>query len=209
MRVRLPLVPAAAAAIGALVGAVLLTGCAGEPEAASPKPTASVRPTPSPTPSTSTSSTSTSSAPSPTPTAPASVDPGPAVIQWYHSGGEKLLHGLISSARSARAEHEADEVVIDLTLLSSGLEEARSYSVPYIPDAKTHETWTKAREHLSSGMALVLSASRLSVSPMNKDKAAEASAAGWADIGQGIAGLKETDDRLRAMGCLPTKDPWK
>ncbi|MFD6889718.1 hypothetical protein [Streptomyces sp. NPDC059957] len=40
-------------------------------------------------------------------------------------------------------------------------------------------------------------------------EAAERAAAGWAQIGEGIQGLKATDDRLRGFGCLPTEDPWK
>lgn len=190
MRVRLPLVSAVTA--GA-VGAVLLTGCAGEPEIAPPKTNVSFKPAPTFT--------------APTPTGP--VNPGPAVIQWYGTGGEDLLHGLIRAARVAQGEHEDGKIVIDLGPLSSRLEEARGYTVAYIPEQKTQDSWTKAREHLASGMGRVLNASGLAVSPTNKEKAAEAAASGWAEIGEGIQGLKETDDQLRALGCMPTEDPWK
>ncbi|MFD5146580.1 hypothetical protein [Streptomyces sp. NPDC058401] len=197
MRVRLPLASTATAAVTTLtvLGAALLTGCAGEPEIAPPKTNVSFKPAP------------TAVAPTPSSTGP--VDPGPAVIRWYGTGGEKLLHELIFAARGAQAEHNADKIVIDLGPLSSRLEEARGYTVAYIPDQKTQETWTKARERLASGMATVLNSSSLGVSPTNRDKAAEASDIGWAEIGEGIQGLKETDDRLRALGCMPTKDPWK
>ncbi|MCJ0875528.1 hypothetical protein [Streptomyces sp. AP-93] len=131
------------------------------------------------------------------------------MIQWYGTGGEKLLHGLISAARTARGRHEDGQVVIDLGPLSARLEEARGYSVAHIPEQKTHAAWTKARERLSTGVGTVLNASRLGVSPTDQNKAAEGFAIGWAEIGEGIQGLKETDDRLRALGCLPTKDPGK
>ncbi|MGW5402067.1 hypothetical protein [Streptomyces sp. NPDC003952] len=201
MRVRLPLASTGAVATAAAVttltvlGAALLTGCAGDPGITPPKTNVSFKPVP------------TATAPSPSSTGPA--DPGPAVIRWYGTGGEKLLHELIFAARGAQAEHKAGKIVIDLGPLSSRLEEARGYTVAYIPDQKTHDTWTKAREHLASGTATVLNSSGLGVSPTDKDKAAEASDIGWAEIGEGIQGLKETDDRLRALGCMPTKDPWK
>ncbi|MER5486521.1 hypothetical protein ABT024_25375 [Streptomyces sp. NPDC002812] len=177
------------------VGAALLTGCAGEPEITPPKTNVSFKPAPTFT--------------APTPSATGPVDPGPGVIQWYGTGGEKLLHGLIYQARSVQGQHEDGEIIIDLGPLSAQLEEARGYTVAYIPEQKTQDTWTKARERLSSGMATVLNASRLAVSATNKEKAAEDAAIGWAEIGEGIQGLKETDDRLRALGCMPTKDPWK
>ncbi|MFE4262542.1 hypothetical protein [Streptomyces sp. NPDC056883] len=192
MRVRLPLV--SLVTVGA-AGAALLTGCAGEPEVTPPKTNVSFKPAPTFT--------------APTPSATGPVDPGPGVIQWYGTGGEKLLHGLIYQARSAQGQHEDGEILIDLGPLSAQLEEARGYTVAYIPEQKTQDTWTKARERLSSGMATVLNSSGLAVSPANKEKAAEAAAIGWAEIGEGIRGLKETDDRLRALGCMPTKDPWK
>ncbi|MFF1415691.1 hypothetical protein ACFVX6_38975 [Streptomyces sp. NPDC058289] len=190
MRVRLPLVSLVTVSA---VGAALLTGCAGEPEITPPKTNVSFKPAPTFT--------------APTPTGPA--NPGPGVILWYGTGGEELLHGLISAARHARAEHEEGRIMIDLGPLSSRLEEARGYTVAYIPEQKTHDSWTKAREHLSNGMGRVLNASGIAVSPTNKEKAAEAAASGWAEIGEGIQGLKETDDQLRALGCMPTKDPWK
>lgn len=137
------------------------------------------------------------------------MDPGPGVIQWYGTGGEELLHGLIYQALSVQGQHKDGKIVIDLGPLSAQLEEARGYTVAYIPEQKTQDVWTKARERLSSGMATVLNASGLAVSPTNKEKAAEAAAIGRAEIGEGIQGLKETDDRLRALGCMPTKDPWK
>lgn len=184
MRIRLPLASAAA------IGAVLLTGCAGEPEISPPRTNVSFKP-------------------APTTTAPEPVRSGAGVIQWYQSGGSELLNGLISAARSAQAEHRGNKVVIDLGSLSSRLEEARGYTVAYIPDQKTHESWTAARQHLSNGMGRVLNASGLGVSPTDKGRAEQAAANGWAEIDKGIEGLKETDDRLRALGCVPSGDPWK
>ncbi|MGW1777223.1 hypothetical protein [Streptomyces sp. NPDC002104] len=195
MRVRLLLVSLLVPAVAA--GAVLLTGCAGDPEAAGPKTNVSFKPAPTVT------------APAPTPSSTGPVDPGPAVIQWYGTGGEKLLHELIFAALSAQAQHRNGKIVIDLGPLSAQLEEARGYTVAYIPEQKTHDVWTEARKHLSDGMGTVLNASRLGVSPADQEKAAEAADIGWAEIGEGIKGLKETDDRLRALGCMPTKDPWK
>ncbi|WP_327253307.1 hypothetical protein [Streptomyces sp. NBC_01244] len=195
MHVRLPLASAVTVGVTCALGAALLTGCAGEPEITPPKTNVSFKPAPTFT--------------APTPSATGPVNPGPGVIQWYGTGGEKLLHGLISAARTARGQHEDGKIVIDLGPLSDRLEEARGYTVAYIPEQKTHDTWTKAREHLSSGMHRVLNASGLAVSPTNKEKAAEAAAGGWAEISEGIQGLKETDDRLRALGCMPTEDPWK
>lgn len=96
MRVRLPLVPA----VTAVAAAVLLTGCAGDPEVAAPKTNVSFKPVPTVT--------------APTPGSTAPVNPGPGVIQWYGTGGEKLLHGLISTARSARGQHQDGKIVIDL-----------------------------------------------------------------------------------------------
>lgn len=58
-------------------------------------------------------------------------------------------------------------------------------------------------------MGTVLNASGLGVSRTSEEKAAEEEAIGWAEIDEGIKGLKETDDRLRALGCMPTEDPWK
>lgn len=181
---RLFLVPVA-------VGAVLLTGCAEEePESAQVKTNVSFKPVPSVTVS-------------------APTDNGVKVIQWYGSGGAKLLNDLISASRSAKAQHEANKIVIDLGYLSSSLEAARGYTVAYIPDQKTHDAWTQARQDLSDGMGMVLNASGLGVARTTDEKAAEASANGWARINKGIDGLKATDDRLRAFGCLPTEDPWK
>ncbi|WP_328299326.1 hypothetical protein OG389_16930 [Streptomyces sp. NBC_00435] len=180
---RLLLVPAA-------VGAVLLTGCSGEPKNAAPDTHVSFKPVPTAT----------------------SVEPtrsGTGVIQWYQSGGAELLGNLISAARIAQGSHEADKAYIDLGDLSARLEAARGYTVAYIPDQKTHETWTKARQHLSSGLATVLNTSGLGVVQADPSKAAQTTAEGWAEIGQGIEGLRETDNQLRALGCVPTKDPWK
>ncbi|WP_327306223.1 hypothetical protein OG730_24260 [Streptomyces sp. NBC_01298] len=191
MRVRLPLVPA----VTAVAAAVLLTGCAGDPEVAAPKTNVSFKPVPTVT--------------APTPGSTAPVNPGPGVIQWYGTGGEKLLHGLISTARSARGQHQDGKIVIDLGPLSDSLEAARGYTVAYIPEQKTQDVWAEARKHLSSGMGTVLNASGLGVSRTSEEKAAEEEAIGWAEIDEGIKGLKETDDRLRALGCMPTEDPWK
>ncbi|MCX5124542.1 hypothetical protein [Streptomyces sp. NBC_00347] len=191
MRVRLPLV--SLVTVGA-VGAALLTGCAGEPEITPPKTNVSFKPAPTFT--------------APTPSATGPVNPGPGVIQWYGTGGETLLHELIFAARSVRSQHDAGKIIIDLGPLSARLEEARGYTVAYIPEQKTQDTWTKARERLASGMATVLNASGLGTSPADQEKAAEAAAIGWEEIGEGIQGLRETDDQLRALGCMPTKDPW-
>ncbi|MFD9307390.1 hypothetical protein ACFWCB_32755 [Streptomyces sp. NPDC060048] len=181
MRVRLLLVPVA-------VGAVLLTGCAGEPESPPIKTNVSFKPVPSTTAS----------------------DPaksGAGVIQWYQDGGRERLNKLIASARIAHGSHEADRMYIDMGPLSRSLEDARGYAM--IPDPKTHETWTKARTQIGSGLRRVLAISNMGVPSSEYDEMEGVPGDGWTWIADGIESLRSTDAQLRALGCVSTEDPWK
>ncbi|AWZ09673.1 MULTISPECIES: hypothetical protein [unclassified Streptomyces] len=184
MRVRLLhqlLVPVAA-------GALLLTGCAGEPESKAPNTNVSFKPVPSAT-------------------APEPSKPGAGVIQWYQSGGRERLNGLITSARIAHGSHEADKVYIDMGPLSTSLEDAHGYAM--IPDPKTHESWTKARKQIGSGLRRVMATSGLGVPSRDVDDMAGVPGDGWSWIADGIETLRDTDAQLRALGCVSTEDPWK
>lgn len=188
MRARLLVLAAVAA-----VGSTLLTGCGGEPdepEVAAPKTNVSFKP-------------------APTYTAPLATPSGTGVVPWWTGGGEELVNGTISSARRAYAEHEADRMVIDLSFLSGRLTEAKTYAS--IPDAKAMESWTKAREQLNTGMRKVVAASADALPKLEPERAAEVSAAGWADIGSGIETLKDTYAQLKDLGCVPayaSDNPW-
>nr|WSX51345.1 hypothetical protein OG409_21830 [Streptomyces sp. NBC_00974] len=179
--------------LAAAVGFALLTGCGGEPdepEVAAPKTNVSFKP-------------------APTYTAPEPTRGGAGVVPWWAGGGEDLVNGTISAARRAYAEHEADKMVIDLSFLSGRLTEAKTYAS--IPDAKAMESWTKAREQLNTGMHKVAAASADALPKLEPERAAEVSAAGWADIGSGIETLKDTYAQLKDLGCVPayaSDDPW-
>ncbi|CAM5477980.1 hypothetical protein SAVIM338S_03236 [Streptomyces avidinii] len=184
MRVRLP-VPAVAAAVGAL----LLAGCAGEPDNKAPDTHVSFKPVPSAT-------------------APEPTKSGAGVIQWYQSGGRERLNALITSARIAHGSHESGKAYIDMGNLSTSLEETRGYAT--IPDAQAQESWTKARSQIGSGLRRVLATSGLGVpATMAPDEMAGVPGDGWSWIADGIATLRTTDAQLRALGCVSTEDPWK
>lgn len=184
MRVRL-LVPAAAA-----LGAVLVAGCAGEPDNKPPDTHVSFKPVPSTT-------------------APEPTKSGAGVIQWYQSGGRERLNALITSARIAHASHEADKVYIDMSTLSNSLEATRGYAT--IPDAQAQESWTKARSQIGSGLRRVLAVSGLGAPPTGPDEMDGVPGDGWSWIADGIETLRTTDAQLRALGCVPSaaEDPWK
>nr|WSX51346.1 hypothetical protein OG409_21835 [Streptomyces sp. NBC_00974] len=172
----------------ATVGAVLLTGCAGESDNKPPDTHVSFKPVPSAT-------------------VPESAQSGAGVIQWYQSGGRDRLNGLITSARIAQGSHEAGKVFIDLSTLSDRLEDTRGYTT--IPDAQTQESWTKARSQIGSGLRRVLATSGLGAPTTQPDDMEGVPGDGWSWIADGIESLRTTDTQLRALGCVSTDDPWK
>ncbi|MGW6708951.1 hypothetical protein ACWGDE_29235 [Streptomyces sp. NPDC054956] len=183
MRVRSTVLAAVAA-----VGALLLSGCAGEQETKAPNTNVSFKPVPSDT-------------------APEPTKSGAGVIQWYQSGGRERLNSLITSARIAHGSHEAGKAYIDLSNLSTSLEDARGYAT--IPDPKVHESWTKARKQIGAGTRRVLATSGLGAPPTEPDEMDGVPGDGWSWIADGIETLRDTDAQLRALGCVSTENPWK
>ncbi|MGW7453969.1 hypothetical protein [Streptomyces sp. NPDC054787] len=171
--------------------AVLLSGCSGEPEAATPSTSPSVSQSRTPTPA---------SSPQPT---PASA----LVVLWYGQGGSERYNELVRQARTSHGLHEQGGTVFDFKYLSEALRTAEAHQ--QIPDAPTQQVWASALQHIRSGMGGVLSASSLAASPLPEDEARAAAALGWENVGKGLGELKDLDTRFRTFGVLPLKDPWE